>query len=652
MLASTKQNKTPFEPLKSSSFFQNFFLFSFAMDFRSLTRKELQVLCKNNKIPANITNVAMADALTALDIVEGLEEILKQSQLPEKAVPRTANRTATRRKPIKEEPETAQPTTSTRRTTRKAIEQDLDLENKNVTLVHTPAALASTRRAPAASARSKVEAGSVQQGVYSTRQSVRLLEKTMEELSLKERVMPVPVKMEVFDETEERDVSGNLEKTNGFSSSVSLIEAPKFEMELKDDIQEEDNCADDNDTSEESDEMGTIDVPVTEFTSETENPSADVYDEIPAKDNKADESGYVQVSVSESPSETENASVEMMESDECSPKVAADQKDLEVLPEGEDMVDLPFDPKSCWETESDKSDTESDASNVFPIDANVGKESVQFDNVQLPHGSEELNVEMEESDFVDNSPKSAKQTSSNEPLGDIRLSNSEIDSISEDKAVSYAEDLENNLVDVYVMPANEVDSATNLPPLPATRKQMSPYDPANEVDSRTNLPQLPATPPSGKQMSPYDPANEVDSETNLPPLPATPPSGKQLSPYDPVSGGETQMSHMMGAETMATQFPRPTLSFSKKQTTEQKPTHLPADNKENISGIKVETKKDKGMKMKDKLNDKSMRQLTKLYKEKLHLQNNMKNNDDQVADKAREGKTRPALQTLPENVQN
>lgn len=40
-----------------------------AMDFHSLTRKELQTLCKKNKIPANITNVAMADALKALEIV-------------------------------------------------------------------------------------------------------------------------------------------------------------------------------------------------------------------------------------------------------------------------------------------------------------------------------------------------------------------------------------------------------------------------------------------------------------------------------------------------------------------------------------------------------------------------------------------------------
>jgi len=39
------------------------------MDFHSLSRKELQALCKNNKIPANMTNVAMADALKALQHV-------------------------------------------------------------------------------------------------------------------------------------------------------------------------------------------------------------------------------------------------------------------------------------------------------------------------------------------------------------------------------------------------------------------------------------------------------------------------------------------------------------------------------------------------------------------------------------------------------
>ncbi|XP_042023254.1 dentin sialophosphoprotein-like isoform X1 [Salvia splendens] len=47
------------------------------MDFHSLSRRELQALCKTNKIPANATNVAMADSLKALEIVEGVEEVLQ-----------------------------------------------------------------------------------------------------------------------------------------------------------------------------------------------------------------------------------------------------------------------------------------------------------------------------------------------------------------------------------------------------------------------------------------------------------------------------------------------------------------------------------------------------------------------------------------------
>lgn len=49
------------------------------MDFHSLTRRELQTLCKKNKIQANLTNVAMADALKALEKVDGIEEITKTS---------------------------------------------------------------------------------------------------------------------------------------------------------------------------------------------------------------------------------------------------------------------------------------------------------------------------------------------------------------------------------------------------------------------------------------------------------------------------------------------------------------------------------------------------------------------------------------------
>jgi hypothetical protein len=40
-----------------------------AMDFHSLSRRELQALCKRNGVRANMTNSAMADALQGLDSV-------------------------------------------------------------------------------------------------------------------------------------------------------------------------------------------------------------------------------------------------------------------------------------------------------------------------------------------------------------------------------------------------------------------------------------------------------------------------------------------------------------------------------------------------------------------------------------------------------
>ncbi|BBG98473.1 hypothetical protein Prudu_007888 [Prunus dulcis] len=169
--------------------------FPYTMDFSSLTRKELQALCKKNKLPANLTNVAMADSLKVLEHVEGLEEFLNQSksdtqQSPEKtmngslSIPRTAGRTSTRRKPIQVEPESSQPLTQSRRGTRRAVSEEMDQEKTEVP--KTPAAPNTRRRAPAASSRQNTtqkENPSVQ-SVYNTRRSVRLLEKNMEKLSL------------------------------------------------------------------------------------------------------------------------------------------------------------------------------------------------------------------------------------------------------------------------------------------------------------------------------------------------------------------------------------------------------------------------------------------------------------------------------------
>ncbi|CAI9275434.1 unnamed protein product [Lactuca saligna] len=83
------------------------------MDFETLNRRELQALCKLNKIPANITSIAMVDALKSLKTVEGIEEFLNSSRTetvelsiesPERIeitsprVPRTSSRTSTRKK--------------------------------------------------------------------------------------------------------------------------------------------------------------------------------------------------------------------------------------------------------------------------------------------------------------------------------------------------------------------------------------------------------------------------------------------------------------------------------------------------------------------------------------------------------------------------
>ncbi|KAL0299803.1 UNVERIFIED_CONTAM: hypothetical protein Sradi_6640100 [Sesamum radiatum] len=200
------------------------------MDFHCLTRRELQTLCKKNKIPANITNVAMADALKALEIVEGIEEFLQscQSEAAESSiespvrsevtspyVPPTGGRSTRSRNVVKEEPETAKPMTRTRRTTQKTLVRDADESHTDA--VETPAVVGQTNRkkGPMASAcrrmdsefkecireekkdasmtpsqfgvttrrRRGVKEESAVNVVYSTRRSVRLAKKNMELLN-------------------------------------------------------------------------------------------------------------------------------------------------------------------------------------------------------------------------------------------------------------------------------------------------------------------------------------------------------------------------------------------------------------------------------------------------------------------------------------
>ncbi|KAH6832085.1 hypothetical protein C2S53_007922 [Perilla frutescens var. hirtella] len=197
------------------------------MDFHSLTRRELQAFCKKNKIPANMTNAAMADALKALEIVEGIEEFMQTSQsetaessiealegseVTSPYVPPTAGRSTRRRNVVKEELEVvASMVRTTRRTARKTVAKVSD--ESQVDTAATPAVLAQTgrRKVQMASAcrimdselkecvdeekkdvsmtpavpvgvtsrRRRVEEGTVQKA-YSTRRSVRLAGKSVQ----------------------------------------------------------------------------------------------------------------------------------------------------------------------------------------------------------------------------------------------------------------------------------------------------------------------------------------------------------------------------------------------------------------------------------------------------------------------------------------
>ncbi|XP_028805692.1 uncharacterized protein LOC114760601 isoform X2 [Neltuma alba] len=179
------------------------------MDFHTLSRKQLQALCKKNKIPANMTNVAMANSLAALEQVEGIEEVMNpvdcdaQKFPDEKGVGTPACRTATRRKPVTEEPESTKISTRLRRGTRARNDEEIDQENKDLNVPVTPAVPTTRRRAPAASNRRKKEDENPTDHVpktpaasssrvkatsaYNTRKSVRLLEKNLSKMKLEDK---------------------------------------------------------------------------------------------------------------------------------------------------------------------------------------------------------------------------------------------------------------------------------------------------------------------------------------------------------------------------------------------------------------------------------------------------------------------------------
>ncbi|KAL2527641.1 Uncharacterized protein Adt_12695 [Abeliophyllum distichum] len=243
------------------------------MDFHCLSRRELQALCKKNKIPANMTNVAMADALKTLEIVEGIEEHLKQmesetsqssiespvkSEETSPCVLRTGGRSTRRRNVVKEEPGTLPSRTTTRRSTRKAVAED---EGEKGVAIGTPALAATTRRrAQASLVRRKVETqfeeeemgketktvpptpaplgttnrrrvkeeDSTAKTVYSTRRSVRLAEKNVEISKGNEEEKLETLKQELFIKEMGDNVDMNLKQ--GTDDSNKHLEISGVDM--------------------------------------------------------------------------------------------------------------------------------------------------------------------------------------------------------------------------------------------------------------------------------------------------------------------------------------------------------------------------------------------------------------------------------------
>ncbi|GKD77823.1 hypothetical protein Tco_1340444, partial [Tanacetum coccineum] len=203
------------------------------MDFHTLNRRQLQSLCKLNNIPANITNVAMAEALGLLKTVEGIEEILNSSrsetagssvESPEKIevtsprAPRTSYRTSTRQKAKKTDVDYLPATVS--RTTSRGVRRQLAGEANE--FMKTPMVSCTRKKAP-----TTVQKETTVQSVYNTRRSARLAEKKCAGAVVIGRETSQPVKIDSFLE----EVDATLDKGLAKFVSENSVESGSGSME-------------------------------------------------------------------------------------------------------------------------------------------------------------------------------------------------------------------------------------------------------------------------------------------------------------------------------------------------------------------------------------------------------------------------------------
>ncbi|KAJ6433837.1 hypothetical protein OIU84_017526 [Salix udensis] len=638
------------------------------MDFHSLSRKELQALCKKNKIPANMTNISMADALKALDKVEGLDEFTNL-QSPEKAtagspeVLHTSCRTSTRKKPLRVEPESSQqPSTRTPCTTRRrVIGGDDDQENKNANHPETPAVPASRKRtsatsarrkmetkvmeivedqqkknvpktpaarscrrmAPSDSARRKVEAQKEEvsvQRVYSTRQSLRLLEKSMGGMSLKEKESVGPLKMDgLFKEIEDVEMKEE--------SGSDLLTVPEKSSEK------------------------IIDTKANSI----QNPDHSLEDEREIKHELQEESN-----------------IDVCEVEDCNAKQEIGYENCN----NSEVISLDNESEMTNELEEDKKYNDSEMDHCYPKSEGLDEqdedsnESSEKSNPILVENSDKA-VPINQEPIYEKGTVKSGFMAPNSPALEVSESVDKISEIISEEdcgtgnLVAPAKDTSFNckneaLVEIHVMEAEELDMKTHEWHTSCVSNETPGY--ASHMTSSCSL----ASHNDSGEFPMHKVHDNSSAETlvditvmsqeefYMAPAPAL--NKTPSPPCQPLDAGgaitgQTGLSSFAD-DTLQGQFPRPTELIPRKSSAKKHSTSwkiIDAINKENIddSGIEVEPKKEGannnaviGEKILDEF---SLRQLRKMMKEKLQIANNKNSEED---NDTKVGKTRLALQTL------
>ncbi|KAJ6951955.1 hypothetical protein NC653_041200 [Populus alba x Populus x berolinensis] len=628
------------------------------MDFHSLSRKELQDLCKKNKIPANMTNIAMADALKVLDKVEGREEFTnvpepEPQQSPEKAmsgspkVPQASVRTLIRRKPLRIEPESSKPLTRTRCTTRGTVVGEGDQENKTANLSETPimlsrrirtstasarhkmesksmesvenqeknnvpktpAARSSRRRAPAVSARGKVEAQNEEksvQRVYSTRHSVRLLEKGMEGLGLKEKERVRPLKMDgLCWEIEDVETKDETEVV----ACQNLDHLLEERREIKRELQEESN----NDEYE-----------VEDSNAKQEMGQKGVYSKVVSLDNESEMNNELEENDKRNDYEMDRynpKSEGLNGQDESNPIIVESSE--KALPVTQELIYNNDSPTVVSEFLEDKRHDNNDLQSNFAI---VG-ESVSN---QSDEAKENRNAERVVEDASNQMSESIHETESLSLIGSFstnHLVTGNLVAPSKDISVEYNDEA---LVEIDVMEAGELDLISHK-----CRPSWVSRETPGSINQTTSC--TLASDYASSEIPLHKVHEHSSSETSIDitvmsqekfALAAAPAAGSPTSKreiYQPwVAGGaisgQTTCLLPFAADTLQGQFPRPSELTTRK-------SYASEINKENIddNGKEVEPKKENAYNkaIDEKISDElSLRQLRKMMREKLQMANN------------------------------